>query len=350
MHVAWGKFSQKTQRWLKTGWLITGALVALHLGVVMPRNIGRGISQQKATGLAAVAGETWRPIARWRASAVVSGEPVLSASVLGDSPGGSERTKLAAYLEAPVPQESDFSSRKLIRNFSLSLVVKSPADTSDKIRTLAEGAGGFLVSSETAGGPEAASASLTIRVPVDRFEEIRAAIRKLGLRVDGEKLDAQDVTRQYVDQEARLRNLRAEELQYLGILKRASTVKDTLEVTDKLSEVRGQIEQQQAEFNALSKQVETVAIAVSLYREADVRVFGLNWRPLYQLKMSARDGVLALGDYVASMTAFLFYLPSVLLWLGTIMAGAAIAWRMLKWIGRVFFSFPKASIPAEGTN
>jgi len=349
MHVAWGKFSQKTQRWLKTGWLITGALVALHLGVVMPRNIGGGIAQEKTTGLAALAGETWRPIARWRASAVVSEEPVMSAGVLGDFPGGSDRAKLAAFLEAPVPQESDFASRKLIRSCSLSLVVTSPAETSEKIRSLAEGVGGFLVS-QTAGGPEAATASLNIRVPVARFDEVRAAIRKLGLRVDSEKLDAQDVTRQYVDQEARLRNLRAEEVQYLGILKRASSVKDTLEVTAKLSEVRGQIEQQQAEFNALSKQVETVAIAVSLYREADVRVFGLNWRPLYQLKMSARDGVLALGDYVASMTAFLFYLPAVLLWLGTIMAGAAIAWRMLKWVGRVFFSFPKASIPAEGAN
>ena len=349
MHVAWGKFSQKTQRWLKTGWLITGALVALHLGVVMPSNIGRGIAQQKAAGLASLAGETWRPIARWRASAVVSEEPVMSAGVLGDFPGGSDRAKLAAFLEAPVPQESDFASRKLIRSCSLSLVVTSPAETSEKIRSLAEGVGGFLVS-QTAGGPEAATASLNIRVPVARFDEVRAAIRKLGLRVDSEKLDAQDVTRQYVDQEARLRNLRAEEVQYLGILKRASSVKDTLEVTAKLSEVRGQIEQQQAEFNALSKQVETVAIAVSLYREADVRVFGLNWRPLYQLKMSARDGVLALGDYVASMTAFLFYLPAVLLWLGTIMAGAAIAWRMLKWVGRVFFSFPKASIPAEGAN
>jgi hypothetical protein len=45
--------------------------------------------------------------------------------------------------------------------------------------------------------------------------------------------------------------------QYLGILKQAKTVKDTVEVTDKLDEVRGEIEQQQAEFEALSKQVET---------------------------------------------------------------------------------------------
>ena len=77
-------------------------------------------------------------------------------------------------------------------------------------------------------------------------------IRKLGLRVENEKIAAEDVTRQYVDQDASIRNLRAEEAQYLTILKRATTVKDMLAVTENLSEVRGQIEQQQAEFNALS--------------------------------------------------------------------------------------------------
>ena len=40
----------------------------------------------------------------------------------------------------------------------------------------------------------------------------------------------------------------------------------------KLSEAcRGQIEQQQAEFNALAKQTETVAIAVSLRAEAEAQ-------------------------------------------------------------------------------
>ena len=132
------------------------------------------------------------------------------------------------------------------------------------------------------------SASVTISVPTTRFEEARSEIRKLGLRVEADRLEAQDVTKDYVDREARLRNLRAQEAQYLGILKQAKTVKDTLEVSDKLNEVRSEIEQQQAEFEALSKQVEMVAIGVSLRAEADVQAFGLHWRPLYQLKLSPR--------------------------------------------------------------
>jgi hypothetical protein len=81
----------------------------------------------------------------------------------------------------------------------------------------------------------------------------------------------------------------------------------TLEVSDKLNEVRGAIEEKQAEFEVLSKQVETVVINITLRAEADAQVFGLNWRPLYQLKIAAREGLDGFGEYAASMTAFVFY-------------------------------------------
>src|SRR5258708_15900684 len=204
---------------------------------------------------------------------------------------------------------------------------------------MAQSLGGYLVSSQ-GGGQNATSGALTIRVPSARFEEARAAIRKLGVRVESEKVQAEDVTRQYVDQEASLRNLKAEEAQYLAILRQSHTVKDMLSVTEQLSGVRGQIEQQQAEFNALSKQVETVALTLSLRAEADAQVFGLHWRRLYQLKVAARQGLDSIADYGVAMASFLFYLPTVLLWLGTILIGAAGGWRILRWARRSLFASP----------
>jgi molecular chaperone GrpE (heat shock protein) len=227
--------------------------------------------------------------------------------------------------------------RKTVRSSSMEVVAKNPRDSSETIRQLAERAGGFLVSSDFYGSQQASSAALQIRVPENKFEEVRAEIRKLGLRVESEKLQSEDVTKQYVDEAARLRNLHAQETQYLGILKQAKTVKDTLEVSDQLNRIRQEIEQQQAEFEALSKQVETVALTIALRAEADARVFGLNWRPLYQLKLAARQGLESLGDYASAMGSFLFYLPTVLLWLATILIGAAIGWRILRWSGRLLF-------------
>lgn len=342
MKIPWGAFWQKSRSRLKAGWLITAGLMAIYVGAIEPMNQVRSIATEKAAGLAAVA--EWQPISMWhqtRLSAIL--EKGAVGSVPGDIPAkaGSDSFYAASVTsdKAPPspPPPPGSPDRKTIRNGLMDVVVKSPRDTSDKIRQLAERVGGFLVNSETYGAQESSSASLQIRVPATKFEEVRAEIRKLGLRVESEKLNAEDVTKQYVDQAARLRNLRAQETQYLGILKQAKTVKDTLEVSDKLNEVRGEIEQQQAEFDALSKQVETVALTISLRAESDAQVFGLHWRPLYQLKLAARQGIDSIGDYAAAMASFLFYLPSVILWLATILFGAALGWRILRWAGKALF-------------
>ena len=251
----------------------------------------------------------------------------------GGGEGYTDRDKLTMVTSIAAIDDE----RKMIRTASMDMIVKSPKDASERIRLLAEQCGGFLVSSEIDGGENASSASLTVRIPVGKFEEVRTQISNLGIRVESEKLQAADVTKQYVDLAARLRNYRAQETQYLGILKQAKSVKDTVEVSDKLNGIRAEIEQQQAEFDALSKQIETVALAISLRAEADAQVLGLHWRPLYQLKLAARDGIDGIGDYAAAMASFVFYIPAILLWIATVLVGAAVAWRIVSWAWRTLF-------------
>jgi hypothetical protein len=358
MVIRWGMFYTKSRTALKTGWLIMAGVVALYLGLIQPRGQARGIASERATGLAAVSGGVgWEPISLWRQTSILPhlrSEAYLQKGIVGGVPvdravvaPASLMTFSAARADG---EQSSSEDRKLVRTESLGLIVKTPAETAEKIVKIAQAAGGFLVTSNVNGGADATSASLSIRVPTDKFEEVRAQIRKLSLRVENESIDAQDVTKQYVDQEARLRNLRAQEQQYLGILRKAATVKDTLEVSDKLNEVRGAIEEKQAEFEALSKQVETVAINITLRAEADAQVFGLNWRPLYQLRIAAREGLDGFGEYAASMTAFVFYLPTILLWLFTILAGADAGWRILKWAARRLFISPTKNLAEKAVS
>jgi uncharacterized protein DUF4349 len=323
---------------LTIAWLIIAGILALYVGTLRPHEYaGGGIANSRATGLAEYKSE---PLALWHRPRFMakSAEPTVRESSFDQA-----EVPVAAALvggnPAPPPptrQESEVD-RKIVRTCSLDLIVQKPAEAADKIRLLAESMGGFLVESQIGGGQEATSGSLTIRVPAARFDEARAGIRKLGLRVQSERIQAQDVTKQYVDEEAGLRNLRATESQYLMILKQSRTVKDTLDVSEKIGEVRGQIEQQQAEFEALSKQIETAAISVSLESETEARVFGMNWRPLYQMKLAVREGLDGLANYASTMTAAVFLLPSVLLWLATIIVVGAAGWRLLRWAGRLAF-------------
>lgn len=341
MDIRWGRLSAKSKKALRAGWLITAGMIALQFGLVGPRARERSIAAERSTGLASVAGGEWEPVSLWRHNSIF---PIYAQSVDSAKIRGSQAQMAAqAYLTNSEGGggggggDADKEDRRLIRNTSISLVVRSPVQSAESIVRIAKAANGYLETSQVNGGDNMPLASIAIRVPAARFEEVRAQVRQLALRVEGESMEARDVTKQYVDQEARLRNLRAEEQQYLNILRKAATVKDTLEVSGKLDEVRGAIEERQAEFAALSKQVETVAISITLRAEADAQVFGLQWRPLYQLKFAAREGLDGFGDYAASMTAFVFYLPTILLWLFTILAGAAAGWRILRWAARVFF-------------
>ena len=361
MSVTWQHWSSfwRNSSNLQTGWLVAAGIVALYVGLLRPHEAQRGVANSRATGLTAVQAE---PLALWRQSrglpryhAAQDGDKV--GGVMGGVPGEISKgrtirqmavTTMLAPAAPPPPVQDGEPDRKIVRTASLDLIVKEPGEIAEKIRALSESMGGFLVSSEIRGEQEMSSGSLTIRVPAARFEEARAQIRKLGLRVENDKIEAEDVTRQYVDQAASLRNLRAEEEQYLSILKQAKTVKDTLEVSEKLGDLRGQIEQQQAEFETLSKQIETVAITVSLRTEAEARVLGLNWRPLYQMKLALRDGLNGLATYATSMVALVFFLPTIVLWLGTITLGGVLSWKAPRWVGCRWFGWKPAGVPAQG--
>lgn len=356
MAVTWAKRWQSmwTSDRLKAGWLVAAGIVALYFGAIRPSQIRQQINNSRATGVA-------ESSAVWRQTRYSSHGTAASryepAGIVGGVSGGIDADKVSARtiadLSAPAnaqqqPESGNDASadRKVVRTSSMELVVRKPADSAEQIRTLAERMGGFLVSSEVRGDSDVSGGSLTVRVPAARFEEARVDIRKLALRIESEKIEAEDVTRQYVDQESNLRNLKAEEAQYLSILKQARTVKDTLDVSEKLSDVRGEIDQQQAEFNALSKQIETVAISLTLRTEADTRVLGLNWRPLYQFKIAMRDGLDGLATYVSAMVAFVFFLPTIVLWLTTLVIGGTLAWKLLRWIGRRWFGW-KPRVPVQ---
>jgi Domain of unknown function (DUF4349) len=113
-----------------------------------------------------------------------------------------------------------------------------------------------------------------------------------------------------------------------------------LEVSRKLDEVCGEIEQQQAEFATLSKQVETVALTLALRAEPVVPAVA-HWRPLYELQVASRDALDGLTNYATTMMAVILEIPVMLLWIATIVLGAAGTWRLLRWVARGFFAYPK---------
>lgn len=242
------------------------------------------------------------------------------------------RTKSTSETTPPASSkvaEGELTQRKVIKTGSLSLLVKKAEEVAGEIRELAARLGGFIADSRIYEvSANVKSGSVTIRVPADRFDEAMDGVKKLAVKVERENVSASDVTEQFIDLEARLKSLRAEEAQYLEIMKRAYAVEDTLQVAERLSSVRGRVEQIQGQLQYLSRQIDMATITVSLTAEADLEVFGLRWRPLFVAKQAFRNMLSGLTSYADSLIWFVFRLPIILLWLTTILLILLGVWKL----------------------
>ena len=225
--------------------------------------------------------------------------------------------------------------KKVIRTAELSFVVTNVDEASAKLRALTLQAKGEIDQvREWSPSEDARQGELRLRVPADELEPVLKQLKGVAARVTNEQVSASDVTRQYADNAAHMRSLQAEEQQYLVILKQVKSVKDVLEVTEKLNEVRGQIEQLQTDINVMSHDIAMSAISIALTQNApEGRVLG-SWHPLLNARHSLRSMLASLGEWMDAMVSFLIYLPVVVLWALTIGGMGWVGWKIVRVIWR----------------
>ncbi len=165
-----------------------------------------------------------------------------------------------------VPQGGSVTGR-VIKNISLEIKIKSDEFQRQFARagSLAEQFGGFVTNSqvsETDG--RLASGTLTIRVPSDRFEEAVSRLKGLG-KVTAEDRSGQDVSKEFVDLEARLKQAKAEEAFFLRLMDEAKGISDMMQVQSQLSGVQLRIEEIQGQLNYLKDQTAFSTISVRVY-------------------------------------------------------------------------------------
>jgi len=233
--------------------------------------------------------------------------------------------------------------RKLIHNADLGLVVSDVRNAAAQIRQLTESSNGQIDKVElTDTGGGFSSATLVVRVPSSGLETALAEFKKLAVRTEREQVTGRDVTQEFYDNEAHMRNLRAEEQQYLAIMKQAHTVKDTLEVSQQLSDVRDRIERLQAQIQLMTHDIDMSVVTITLVEVSDARMLGIRWQPLHNAKTAVRQLLAGLGDWVDWVIAVLIQLPLIVLWVATV---GAIVWFLWKIVRKIWLRFLKPGTP-----
>lgn len=243
----------------------------------------------------------------------------------------------------PVPgSDAPAGNAKIIKNGSLQIVVADvdqAAAAIQEIRTRLKGQPGNAQFSEYTKGSR--TGWITIWVPSESFDEALADIKKLALRTSNENVSVSDVSAQYVDLEARLKNARATEAQYVEIMKRSGTIPDVLQVTRELSNVRNQIEQLQGQLNYLSRQIALSSITITLSQEVNPAEVKDEWRPLTVVKIALKQTLAELTGFIDSLLVLLIKLPVFLLQLAFWVLVVWVIWRF----GRFAYAKVKAQLP-----
>jgi hypothetical protein len=245
------------------------------------------------------------------------------AQLLRADSGDGESLSAPANLDIKLDVVED---RKVIRRANLQLHDSDTRTTFDEIIRLTESVGGFVSSANVfpfEGADDQPDVSMTLRIPADQLSAVMATIKGSVDEVVAESQGAEDVTEQFVDLEARLRNLEALEIELRALLEEvrrqpnADPVK-LLTVFSELSSVRGQIEQIQGQINYLTDltALATLEIYISQTPIAVPIVAGA-WAPAEAAKDALRNLVTALQGIADWSIGFvLFTLPVLLLILG----------------------------------
>jgi hypothetical protein len=160
--------------------------------------------------------------------------------------------------------------RKIVRTGSLTMEVADIGKSLDDIAAIAVQYDGYVVASNQRGDSDSPTGYISIRVSAAKFSDALQKLKTLATKVTYENTNSQDVTEQYMDLQAQLKNYEATEAQYLELLKKAESVQDILDVQKELSNVRGNIERTKGRIQYIERTSDMSLIETSLLKSKPI--------------------------------------------------------------------------------
>lgn len=193
------------------------------------------------------------------------------------------------------------------------------------------GLGGYVSASEQSAAGARSAASVTYRIPADRWDAALAKIREGSLATKRLQVSTEAVTNQVVDLGARITNLRATEGSLQVIMAKATTIGDVLKVQDELTTVRGEIERLVAEKTQLEGRAAFGTLTV---------VFALPATPVVQRAQHGWDPAADADRAAGTLIRVLQRGASIAIWAGIVLLplglalliAAFAAWRLGRWV------------------
>jgi hypothetical protein len=200
---------------------------------------------------------------------------------------GAGRSTASDAVGASVPVTPSGADQLIIRTAAITLTVKDVAGTQAQIWGLAEGLGGFVTNSSATGTGDDIRGQITLRVPTQAYGTAMDRLRQMAVKVESEKSDAQDVSEEYVDLQARRTNLELTVQQLQGFLGQAKTVDEALKVQSQLNIVQNDLERVKGRMGYLENRANFSTITATLQPVVEKKIVH-DAAPSWSLSRSVR--------------------------------------------------------------
>jgi len=218
-------------------------------------------------------------------------------------------------------------ARKIIYTGNVDLVVPDLDAATQKLEKLVEEHRGFVSHSDVHGTKgERRTATWTIRVPVEEYQAVKEALPKLGEMISI-RTDSQDISEEYYDLEARLKNKQVEEKRLLEHLQKSTgKLEEILAVEKELSRVREEIERFQGRLNKLSNLASLTTITVTVQ---EIKDYVPPSSPTFRTSVNRTfdDSASSLGSFLRNVFLFMVALVP---WLPLLAVVIGVPWWLLR--------------------
>jgi len=242
-------------------------------------------------------------------------------------------------------------ARKVVARAAMNLVVDDTEQVVAQIQQMMNTVDGYVANANLYksdyGNDTRLQGTLTLRVPSEQLEPVMAQLEALAFDVTNKTINREDVTDQYSDVEAQLRNLEATEIELREMLaevraKPNAKPEDILTVYNHLNSIRAQIEQLQGQKNLLNNLVALSTLDLTLLPNiVTLPVIEEGWQPTG----TARDALRELVDTLqelgnVAIWAGIYLLPVLLI----LFIAGAIGFLLLRAVWRRFVQRPKTTV------
>ena len=206
----------------------------------------------------------------------LSGNTSLNSGISADTSSKNEGYETTTKPESEFEETTqNYQERKIVYSVTTSLQTKKMDEALNLIKTNLSNLGGYIQSEEISNNGSFNSkyqyrnANLQVRVPSGKLEEFLAGLENENLYTVSLYKDSQDYSEAYYDKETRIANLKIQEERLLELLESASDIKTMLDIEERLSNIRYNIESLTKDMNIIDSKVEYSSVTIKISEVVD---------------------------------------------------------------------------------